>query len=228
MQRDHTGRTFRRGGVFVVAVLLILLATLVAVSGSAPRLPSPSSGLGLATTPVSITQFSLSPSTVTQNTQVSGMVSLSGGTPPYFLWFNNTPPGCSPQSNPVNSPSATYSFQCNPTSTGSYNIHLDVTDSSVPVSKASSGASLNVQSSGNGNGNGNGNNSNSGNNSLSSLFPSSFLEIGIILVLVFMGTMVAIAAGVVAIAVLVPRRLRQLNETLAKTGLPPKEPKPPT
>ncbi|MGP8072677.1 MAG: hypothetical protein ACLPZM_06065 [Thermoplasmata archaeon] len=54
------------------------------------------------------------------------------------------------------------------------------------------------------------------------------MEIGIILVLVFMGTMVAIAAGVVAIAVLVPRRLRQLNETLAKTGLPPKEPKPPT
>jgi hypothetical protein len=45
---------------------------------------------------------------------------------------------------------------------------------------------------------------------------------------VVLGCIVAIAVGVVALAVLVPRRLRQLNETLARTGLPPKEPKPPT
>jgi len=85
---------------------------------------------------------------------------------------------------------------------------------------------MNVRSSGNGNGN-NSNNGGNGNTSLSSLLPGGFLEIGIILVLVFMGAVVAIAAGVVTMAVLVPRRLRQLNETLAKSGLPPKEPKPP-
>jgi len=207
----------------------MLLATLAAVSGDASRVSLPSSGLDLASTPVTITQFSLQPSSVNMGAQVNGTVGLSGGTAPYYLWFNNTPPGCAPPNNPEPTSSTTFTFQCNPSSTGSYLVHLDVVDSSVPVSKASQSASMNVRSSGNGNGNGNNsNNGGNGNTSLSSLLPGGFLEIGIILVLVFMGAVVAIAAGVVAIAVLVPRRLRQLNETLAKSGLPPKEPKPPT
>jgi hypothetical protein len=96
------------------------------------------------------------------------------------------------------------------------------------AARASQPASLNVANGNGGNGNGSGNNSNSGNNSLGSLIPSGFLTIGLILVLVYMGAIIAIAVGVVALAVLVPRRLRQLSETLANAGLPPKESKPPT
>jgi hypothetical protein len=111
---------------------------------------------------------------------------------------------------------------------GSYFVNLDVVDSSVPATKASQPASLNVATSNSENGNGNGNNSSNGNNSLGSLIPSGFLAIALIIVLALIGAIIAIAAGVVALAVLVPRRLRQLNETLAKCGLPPQEPKPPT
>jgi len=227
MQGHGKIRSSRPVGVLaVVAAVLMLLATLAAISGDASRVSLPSSGLSPASTPVTITQFSLQPSNVNMGAQVNGTVGLSGGTAPYALWFNNTPPGCAPPNNPETTSSTTFTFQCNPSSTGSFLVHLDVVDSSVPVSKASQTASMNVRSSGNGNGN-NSNNGGNGNTSLSSLLPGGFLEIGIILVLVFMGAVVAIAAGVVAMAVLVPRRLRQLNETLAKSGLPPKEPKPP-
>ncbi|MGA8663543.1 MAG: hypothetical protein WB809_00510 [Thermoplasmata archaeon] len=221
--------TSRLAGIFVVfAAVLMLVAILAVVSVNGPSISAPSSGLAPASSSVIIAQFSFQPSTVNQGSQVNGTVGLSGGTPPYYLWFNNTPPGCSPPSNPETTSSTTFTFQCNPSSTGSYLVHLDVVDSSATVTKASQTASLNVQTGGNGNGNGNNsNNGGNGNTSLSSLLPGGFLEIGIILVLVFMGAIVAIAAGVVAMAVLVPRRLRQLNETLAKSGLPPKEPKPP-
>jgi hypothetical protein len=94
--------------------------------------------------------------------------------------------------------------------------------------RAPQSASLNVTNGNGGNGNGSGNNSNSGNNSLGSLIPSGFLTVGLILVLVFMGAIIATAVGMVALAVRVPRRLRQLSETLGNSGLPPKEPKPPT
>ncbi|MGA8303872.1 MAG: hypothetical protein WA691_10265 [Thermoplasmata archaeon] len=229
MRHDRDSPFSLRGGRFAIAAtLLILLATLAAYSAGAPRVSGPSGGLELASGSVTISQFSFQPSNANPGTQVTGTVGLSGGTAPYYLWFNNTPPDCSPSNNPVMSSSTTFTFQCTPTSTGSYSIQLEVVDSSTPATKASQTATLNVESGSNGSGNGNGNNSNNGNNSLSSLIPSGFLTIGLILVIVFMGAIIAIAAGVVALAVLVPRRLRQLNESLAKGGLPPKESKPPT
>jgi hypothetical protein len=227
MPRVRDGRGSRRGGALAVsAAVLMLLAALAVFSSGTPALSAPSGELHLASGSVTITQFSFQPSSANPGSQVTGTVDLSGGTAPYYLWFNNTPPGCSPSPNPEMSSSTMYTFQCNPSSTGSYLVHLDVVDSSTPVSRASQSASLNVANgnNGNGNGDGNGNNSNSGNNSLGSLIPSGFLTIGLILVLVFMGALIAIAVGVVALAVLVPRRLRQLNETLAKSGMPPKPP----
>jgi len=206
--------------------LMVLVVTLTVLSGGATRVSLPSAGLGPASPQVTITQFSFQPMTVNSGSQVTGTVGLSGGTPPYYLWFNNTPPGCSPSNSPISTSSMTYTFQCNPSSSGSYSVHLDVVDSSVPPSKATEQGGLDVNSGSNGNGNGS-NNGGGGNNSLGSLIPSGFLTIGIILVVALMGAIIAIAAGVVALAVLVPRRLRQLNETLAKSGLPPKDPKPP-
>jgi hypothetical protein len=225
MQGRQLGH-FSRGKPLVVVAIgsLVVLAALMGLWASVPRSGASESGLTYASSAVSISQFSFNPSNVNQGSQVSGAVDLLGGTPPYYLWFNDTPPGCSPSSNPVSINSPSYSFQCNPSSTGSYQVHLDVVDSSVPATKASQFASLNVNS----NNNGNNNSNNGGNTSLSSLLPGGFLTFGIILLVVFLGAVVAIAAGVVALAILVPKRLRQLNETLAKSGLPPKEPKPPT
>jgi len=45
---------------------------------------------------------------------------------------------------------------------------------------------------------------------------------------VFIGAIVALAAGVIVMAVLLSRRLRQLNETMSRSNPPPSEEKPPT
>ncbi|MCI4343159.1 MAG: hypothetical protein L3J92_03465 [Thermoplasmata archaeon] len=232
MQGRGTGPASLQTSVVVGSVLLLVFAGLVAVSAIAPRPSSTAAGLVLETGGVTIDQFSFQPPDVNSGSETSGSVTLSGGTAPYFLWFNDTPPGCSPSSTPVTISTTPYTFQCTPTSAGTYTVHLAVVDSSVPSSSASGMTGLTVMSNGNGNHNGSGNGSGSnngggGNTSLGSLIPSGFLEIGLIVALVVIGSVVAIAAGVIAMAVLVPRRLRQLNETLAKSGLPPKEPKPP-
>jgi len=123
-----------------------------------------------------------------------------------------------------------YSFSCNPTNQGGYSMHLDVVDSSLPASRTSLTADVTVvsNSNGNGNGNGNSNNNNNGSGGGSLAIPSGLEQIALIVALVFLGTMIAIAAGTIATAVVVSRRLRQINETLAKMNLNPKEPKPPT
>lgn len=215
-----------------MSVLLVVFAGAVVVSTTAPRPAPTASGVGLATGGLTIDQFSFQPPNVNSGSGTNGSLTLSGGTAPHYLWFNNTPPGCTPSSTPVTISTTPYTFQCHPSSEGTYTVHLAGVDSSVPSSTASGTTGLTVMSNGNGNHNGSGNGSGSnnggdGNTSLGSLIPSGFLEVGLIVALVFIGSVVAIAAGVVAMAVLVPRRLRQLNETLAKSGLPPKEPKPP-
>jgi hypothetical protein len=197
---------------------------IVGPSGHVPT--SPAAGLTLSAGTLQITSWSFSPNPVSAGTQTQGMVSLSGGTPPYFLWFNNTPPGCGPPTNPQTSSSPSFQFQCSPSSSGSYNnIHLDALDSAAPPNKASQSTSLTVNSN-SGNGNGSGGNGKGGSNS-SSILPSGLLTILTYFVLIFMATMVIIAAGVLAIAVSVSRRLRQLNETLARTARAPNEGKPP-
>jgi hypothetical protein len=182
------------------------------------------------TSPVSINSFSFNPSTLSSGTQTSLSATISGGTTPYYLWFNNTPSGCSPMSVPEMVSSGNVQFNCNPTSTGSYMVQLAVLDSSTPRSHANANASLSVTSNSGNNNNGNNNSgSNSGNSkgngSLS--LPSGLLQLGIIFGAVFLVSMLLIAAGTIATAVLVSRRLRQINETLAKANAPSKDPKPP-
>lgn len=154
---------------------------------------------------------------------------ISGGTTPYYLWFNNTPSGCTASSIPEMVSSGNVQFNCNPTSTGNYEVQLAVLDSSTPRTHATANASLSVTSnSGNNNGNnnsGSGNGNSKGNGSLS--LPSGLLQLGIIFGAVFLVSMLLIAAGTIATAVLVSRRLRQINETLAKANRAPKDPKPP-
>ncbi|MFZ1023058.1 MAG: hypothetical protein WAN87_02860 [Thermoplasmata archaeon] len=160
-----------------------------------------------------ITDFSFSPNTLAADTQTQGMVALSGGTPPFQLWFNNTAPGCGPSSNPVMLSSSSLQFNCTPTSPGSYNVHLDALDSASPPDKASQTSTLTVTNNDNnsGNGNGGGNSSKNNNNnsgfSLSSLGP--YLTYAMIGAFVVFALLVALTVGVLVTAVTVRRIPRQ-------------------
>ena len=204
----------------VLTVLLALSSTgTVAATPAAPQGQEASAAPAVA--PVGISSFSFQPSSVTVNSQTSGSVSISGGTPPYFLWFNNTPPNCGPQSTPVTTSSQPFQFNCQPSATGNYNVHLDIADSSSPAGHNSASASLTVNSnSGNGNGNNGGNGS--GTNGFS--LPSGLFQVALLVSLAFVGSMVALAAGMVATAVILSRRLRQLKEVLERTIPPPANP----
>lgn len=213
-----------------LAIALILVGSVVGSFGLTPR-PGETGGFArTASTPVSISSFSFQPQTVTSGSSTTVSVSLSGGTSPYELWFNSSVPGCQSPQSPMSITSPQYSFSCNPTNQGGYSMHLDVVDSSLPASRTSLTADVTVvsNSNGNGNGNGNSNNNNNGSGGGSLAIPSGLEQIALIVALVFLGTMIAIAAGTIATAVVVSRRLRQINETLAKMNLNPKEPKPPT
>ncbi|HKV90693.1 MAG TPA: hypothetical protein VJQ43_05810 [Thermoplasmata archaeon] len=208
-----------------VAVFL-LVTVVLAFPMAGPAIPRP------ATPPAAIAQsgtlliqsFSYSPSPVSAGTSTQGMIQVSGGTPPYFVWLNNTPPGCAPPSTPLTMSGVSTSFSCNPSTPGSYTIHLDLLDSGAPVAKASQSTSLTVNGN-NHNTNGSGNKNGGGNGS--SILPSGLLTVVTLLAVVFLGALVAVAVGVIALAAIVSRRLRQLNETLAKMSSPPEKAKPP-
>jgi hypothetical protein len=217
----------------VLVAIVISLAMLMPWSGiasTAPRTSPSATGLEVAAGgPISNLQFSFQPSTASGGSQVTVNVSWTGGTPGFFLWFNNTPPGCTPPSNPQTSPSNGFTINCRPTNQGVYTAHLDVVDSASPASKASSAATLTVTSNGNNNGNGSNNNSNNGGGGNGSFsFPSGLFTIALLGGVAFLGALVAIAAGTIATAAMVSRRLRQLNETLQKLVPPTEKPKPPT
>jgi hypothetical protein len=215
----------------VVVAFVFVLAVLMPWSGAAstaPRTQAVVPGLGVAAdSPISNLNFNFQPSTVSVNSQVTVNVTFSGGTPGFFLWFNNTPVGCSPPGNPQTSPSDSYMINCRPSSSGTFTAHLDVLDSASPPSKASSTATLTVTSNGNNN-NGNGSNNNNGGGNGSFSFPSGLLTIALFGGVAFLGALVAIAAGTISSAVMVSRRLRQVNETLQKLIPPSDKPKPPT
>jgi hypothetical protein len=160
--------------------------------------------------PFQIVSFGYSPSSVTVGSQVQGNVQLSGGTAPYYAWLNGTPPGCNPQSSPYTTNNTSNPFNCTPTAQGNYNVHLDVVDSSIPSNHQTRTATLTVNSNSSGNNGGNG--SGSGGFSL----PSGLFTTLILFGVVFLSAIVALAAGVIASAVMVSRRLRQLNETLGQ------------
>jgi len=156
------------------------------------------------------------------------MVTFTGGTVPFRVWLNGTPPGCDPGTQPFVTSTYSNSWNCTPTTSGTYDVHLDAYDNTGTKQQAV--ATLTVQSGGGGNGNGNGNGS--GTNPLAGL--DTVLPTLFIFAYVFLGALVALAAGVVAMAVLLSRRLRQLTEAMKGDRHGPKSPedvsdaKPPT
>jgi hypothetical protein len=230
----HSGG--RRGSLRVVMLALSVALTVVVpgfgIASAVPRsAPIVSAQAVAAASPISNLNFNFQPSSVSINSQVTVSVTFSGGTPGYSLWFNDTPPGCAPSTNPQTSSSTSYMVECRPSSTGVFTAHVDVLDSASPPSKASSTATLSVTSGGNNNnnsnGNGSNNNKNSGGGNGSFSLPSGLLTFALLGGVAFLGALVAIAIGTIATAAMVSRRLRELNETLQKLIPPPDKPKPP-
>lgn len=192
-----------------LAVLLVgaLLAFVVVQPASAAPIPIRAAAvLGV--------NLSFAPNPVSVGSQTQIQVSVSGGSPPYFLWFNTTIPGCNPPNQPIQQSSATGSYPCDPTSTGNYNAHLDVADNAGDHGTAS--ATLNVQSGGSGS-------SGNGTNPFNLSGLGDILGVLMIVVVVSVACLVATAAAAIALAVLVPRRLKQIR--LAIEGQPMKKPK---
>lgn len=190
---------------------MLVLVTASPVLG-APRSASPAANL-----PVSL---SFSPNPVSPGSQTQIQVSISGGSPPYLLWFNSSIPGCNPPSQPMQQTSPTASYSCNPTTPGTFGAHLDVADSAGNHGSAS--ANLNVQSGGSG-----GNNAGNGTGGIDLTALQNLLPVLMITGIVFLGSVVAIAVSFVAMAVLIPRRLKQLRNAIQANPLAPAAAKPP-
>lgn len=191
-----------------VLIAAILLAFVAVQSVAAAPIPI------RAAAPLNVTlTFSPNPVTVGSTTQIQ--VSVAGGAPPYYLWFNSSIPGCNPSNQPIQQTSASANYPCDPTSTGNFNAHIDVSDNALDHGSAAT--SLDVQSAGGG--------GNSGNNTnpfnLSGL--GDILGMVLIVVVISVACLVATAAAAIALAVLVPRRLKQIR--LALEGKPMKKPK---
>ena len=188
----------------LAGILILGVASQTALGGSGTRglgepRASASAGLPALTghpSAVGITVVvSINPSSVTTGTSASFQASVSGGTPPYTYTWTGLPSGC-------NSNGAA-SFSCSLSQTGSYNVQVSVQDSTGAMASNSQLLSVTQsQSGGNHNGGGGGNNS-----SAFQLLPSGFLSILLVGVLLFYVLLALIAGGVIAIAVVLARRL---------------------
>lgn len=196
---------------------MLSVPLLIALAVAPSAFAAPSGPQSAATLPVSL---NFSPNPVTVNSQTQIQISISGGSAPYYIWFNASIPGCTPPQQPIQQNTSQSSYPCNPTSPGNYPVSLGVADSAG--NHGSAGATLNVQSSGGTGGTGGTGGNGTGGFDLS--FLNNLLPIIMITGILFLGSTVAIAASAVALAILVPRRLKQIRKALE--GQPMKAPKP--
>lgn len=198
-------------------VVGISLSILLALAILEPALAAPVPAGTSATLSVSVT---FTPNNLPVNSQTTGSYSIGGGVGPYTIWMNNTPSGCGTPSYPYTTPSPSGTFYCNPSATGNFLVHVTVFDSAG--NQGSTTTSLTVTSSGGGTGG-----NNTGGFNLSGL--ADLLGVLLIVGIVFIASVVAIAASAVAMAILIPRRLKQIRKVLEGQPLKkPEEEAPPT
>jgi hypothetical protein len=191
MDRDKLGWWL---GVVVFALGVALLAfTFYSVFMIASNPNGFAKQQGLSDVPINAQAVTLSvslmfsPNPVNVNTQVSGTLTINGGSTPYSVWINGSmPTGCVPSSQPMQVTSSPYTFQCTPTQSGQFNPNVDAADGAGD--HGSGTASLNVQGSGSGNG-GNGNGT-GGSVSI------SFLPIAIVMLTLGAYAIMALVGGV--------------------------------
>ncbi len=190
-----------RNGVLALSIALLLSLVIAQPVFGSPNPVHTSAPLGVS--------LSYSPNPVQQNAATTGTYSITGGTAPYTIWQNNTPAGCNPQSNPFTTSNPSGTFTCTPTVTGNYNIQVQVQDSAGNSGSTQVTLTVNSGSSG---GSGSGTGNNTGGIDLS--FLQNLLPILMVTGILFLGSVVAIAVSAVALAVLVPRRLKQIRKAL--------------
>ncbi len=186
-----------RPALLCALLSLALLAIPSVLAAPVPPLTAGTLGVSL----------SFTPNPVSVGTQTQIQVSISGGVAPYQIWFNATIPGCTPPK-PLQQNQSTNTYRCTPTQSGTFSAYLDAADSAG--NHGSTSASLTVQGGGNTGGTGSGNGT--GGFSLSSL--QDLLPIVMIVTFVLLASVLAIAASLVALAILVPRRLKQLRKAI--------------
>jgi len=205
MSEDRGARPFRAwAGVIVVAVALIVggFSFVGAVTTSAAR-ASPAPRVAMvpgANSPLAINSLNVNPNSVSESSPFTVDVQVSGGQTPYTYNWGPLPGGCP---NPGN----TASWGCTISSAGEYSVGVNVGDSGGNHTSAS--RTFNVTSNG-GSGNGGGKSGNSNGNgsngfNLSSFGP--FLLYGLIAGIVGFALLVVLTVGVIAIAVILSRRL---------------------
>jgi len=226
---DETGR--RQGSVIAAALAVLLVVGsafgILAVS-IAPAQSRPTPVAAQAAFTVSLS-FSPNPVSAGTQTQIS-LDFTNGGSNPFTVWVNGSAPGCGPQQNPFTTNNFSNNFSCTPTSSGTYNVHVDAVDSSGFMASTASTLTVNTGSGGCTSNCGGTNGSNSGNGSGSGGFslPEGLVTTLFTFALVFFAGLFALAAGVIAMAVLISRRLRQLTEAMKPREPAPPESKPPT
>src|SRR2546422_9479099 len=125
---DEAARRHRSVLVGLLTVLL-LVGSAFGILGSITPTKAPS--IRLAAEGTFTVSLSFSPNPVPAGTQTQISLSFtSGGSTPFTVWVNGSAPGCSPPTQPFTTPNYTNNFPCTPSSSGSYNVHIDAIDSS--------------------------------------------------------------------------------------------------
>ncbi|HXQ79295.1 MAG: zinc ribbon domain-containing protein [Thermoplasmata archaeon] len=191
-------------GVVVVTVVLLVggfsFGDLVSAGAAHTPIAARVAVVSGANSPLTINSLTVSPDPVSEGSQFSVDVQVSGGQAPYIYNWGPVPGGCP---NPGN----TASWGCTISSSGEYSVGVNVGDSGSNHTSAS--RTFNVTSNG-GSGNGGGKSGNSNGNgsngfNLSSFGP--FLLYGLIAGLVVFALLIILTVGVIAIAVILSRRL---------------------
>lgn len=162
-----------------------------------------SAPVGLTVDPALMVDLTVSPQSITQGQSVNIQTSASGGSNSYSYSYSGLPSGCQGQNSPQ--------FQCTPSSTGAYNIDVNVTDTNGGYVD-SAGQNLQVNPSNSNSGGGGGNSGNGGNNSsnpLGSLLSGFSGVLSLLLIAGIIGfvSWILLIVGVWIIAVVLIRRL---------------------
>src|SRR2546426_9078217 len=153
-----------RSVLAAVLIVLLLVGSAFGILGSITPTKAPS--IRLAAQGTFTVSLSFSPNPVPAGTQTQISLSFtSGGSSPFTVWVNGRAPGCAPPTQPFTTPNYTNNFPCTPSSSGSYNVHIDAIDNSgyktsasntLTVSTGNGGCTSNCGGSGSGKGSGGG------------------------------------------------------------------------
>src|SRR3989449_1825887 len=153
-----------RSVLAAVLIVLLLVGSAFGILGSITPTKAPS--IRLAAEGAFTVSLSFAPNPVPAGTQTQISLSFtSGGSSPFTVWVNGSAPGCAPPTQPFTTPNYTNNFPCTPSSSGSYNVHVDAIDSSgyktatsntLTVSTGNGGCTPHCGRSGAGKGNGGG------------------------------------------------------------------------